>query len=110
VAALAATRPGIAANATLDLVGPQAVRDREILERAARRAGRNVRIRSLPIPLLRTMLMVRGLFQRGGFSAAVLDVITADTKMDPVPAASALGMTLTGLDAMTEPGSAMYQG
>jgi uncharacterized protein YbjT (DUF2867 family) len=110
-AALAATRPEIAPDSTLDLVGPQAVRDREILERAARRAGRDVRIRSMPIALLRTVLIVRGLFQRGGFSATVLDVITADTKMDPVPAASSLGMTLTGLDAMMDAGpAAMHQG
>ncbi len=103
-AALAATRHEIAPGATLDLVGPDAVRDHEILERTAQRAGRPLRIRSMPIALLRAILTVQGLFKSGGFSAEVLDVITADTKMDAAPAANALGLRLTGLDAMISQG------
>lgn len=37
-----------------------------------------------------------------GFSVAVLEVITADTRLDPQPAASELGIRLTGIDEMIQ--------
>ncbi|MGE3579099.1 MAG: NAD(P)H-binding protein [Vicinamibacterales bacterium] len=99
-AALVASGRAVAADATLDVVGPEPVREREIIERTAAVTGRAVAIKSIPVGLLRVVLRVQGLFRKGGFSADVLDVITADTKMDPSPAMQALGFPLTGLDTM----------
>lgn len=99
-AALVATSRVVAPDATLDLVGPEAIRERAIIERAAAASGRTVAIKAIPVGLLRVILQIQGLFRKGGFSADVLDVITADTKMDPSPAMQALGFPLTGLDTM----------
>lgn len=85
---------------TLELVGPEAVPDREILERAARLSGRTIAISSVPVWLLRTILRVQRAVTGPGFSADVVEVITADTQADAAPAAAALGVTLTSLDAM----------
>jgi NADH dehydrogenase len=103
-AALAASTPDVARDLTLHLVGPTPVREYEILERIARHVGRSIRVKSMPVPLLRAILSLRRFFAPGGFSTEVLDVITADTKMDPVPAAHALGLQLTALDDMTREG------
>jgi len=99
-AALVAASPSVARNATLDFVGPEAIRECEIIERTAAVSGRAITIKSLPVALLRVILQVQGLFKKGGFSAEVLDVITADTKMDHTPATKVLGFPLTGLDTM----------
>ncbi len=98
--ALAACDPAIASGQLLELVGPVAVPDREIIERAAKAAGRTVRIGSVPVVLLSALLRIQRLFTGPGFSAEVVEVITADTNVDPAPAAKALGLTLTGLDDM----------
>ena len=99
-AAIVASAPAIASNQTLELVGPEPLPDRDLVTRGARMLGHEVQIRSTPVALLRLGLVVRGLFATSGFTAAVLDVITADTSVDPTPAAAALGMPLTGLDDM----------
>lgn len=98
-AALVASH-GLAAPCTLDLVGPVALVEREILERAAGLAGRTVSVRSLPKGLMSVMLRLRELTGHRGFSRDALNVITADTRLDPAPAAAALGIELTGLDDM----------
>jgi uncharacterized protein YbjT (DUF2867 family) len=110
-AAIAASDPRVARNRTLDLVGPVSLPDRDILERAARVLGRQIRIRSVPIAPLRVVLGIsRGLGVRG-FSPDLLEVITADTDIDPRPAAAELGIALTGLDEMIRDGlSAAPQG
>ena len=90
----------VANNRTLDLVGPVSLPEREIVERAARLLGRQVQIRSIPKGLARLALAIRQLAGRPGFSLDALDVITADTNLDPQPAASALGIQLTGIDEM----------
>jgi uncharacterized protein YbjT (DUF2867 family) len=100
--ALAAADPAIAANRTLELVGPEPLPDRDIVARGARMRGKDVRIRSTPVALLRLALTLRGLVSKGGFNATVLDVIIADTNVDPRPAATALGMQLTGVDDMIQ--------
>lgn len=99
-AAIRAADPHVAHNRTLDLVGPVSLPDRDILHRAARLRGRAVRIRSLPTGLVRSALTIRRRIAGTGFSADALDVITADTKLDPVPAATELGIRLTGIDEM----------
>lgn len=99
-AAIAATQPAVADNRTLDLVGPVSLPERELVERAAHLLGRPVRIGSIPKRLLGWGLTLRGRVTGPGFSVAILDVITADTRLDPQPAASELGIRLTGIDEM----------
>jgi uncharacterized protein YbjT (DUF2867 family) len=99
-ATLAASDPAVATNRTLDLVGPVSLADRDIVERAARLVGRHIRVRTVPIPLIRTVLRIRRAFGMRGFSPDVLEVITTGTDIDPSPAARELGIVLTGLDEM----------
>ncbi len=99
-AALVASSQSVARDATLNVVGPEAIRECEIVKRTAAVSGRSVAIKAVPVALLRLILQVQGLFKKGGFSAEVLDVITADTKMDHAPAMRVLGFPLTGLDTM----------
>jgi len=101
-AAIAATQPSVADNRTLDLVGPVSLRERELVERAAHLLGRPVRIGSIPKKLLSWGLTLRGRAAGPGFSVAILEVITADTRLDPQPAASELGIHLTGIDEMIQ--------
>jgi uncharacterized protein YbjT (DUF2867 family) len=101
-AAVGACDPGVANDATLDLVGPVAVPAREIVARAARLRGRRIRI--IPIPARPLRLALRLLRRAGGhgFSADVLEVLTTDTSLDPATAARVLGIELTPLDRMIE--------
>jgi uncharacterized protein YbjT (DUF2867 family) len=99
-AAIAATQPSVARNLVLDLVGPVSLPERELVERAARQLGHEVRIGSISKGLLRLALSMRQLVSSPGFSVDVLEVITANTRLDPLPAASELGIRLTGIDEM----------
>ncbi len=101
-AALAATQPSVAPNRTLDLVGPVSLPERELVERAARLLGHEVRVSSIPKGLLALGLRIRRRVTGPGFSVAVLEVITADTRLDPQPAAGELGIRLTGIDEMIQ--------
>ena len=102
-AVLAATQPTAARDLTLDLVGPISLPERELVERAARLTGRQVRIGSIPKSLLSFVLALRqGLGGQPGFSRDALEVITADTCLDPQPAASKIGIQLTGIDEMIQ--------
>lgn len=99
-ATVIAAKRSIANNLTLDIVGPISLPDRELVERAARMLGRAVQIGSLPKPLVSLVLAIRQYIGRSGFSRDALEVITADTQLDPQPAASELGIQLTGIDEM----------
>ena len=99
-AAMAATQPSVASNLTLNLVGPVSLPERELVERAARSLGRQVRIGSIPKKLLSLALAIRQRIASLGFSRDVLEVITADTRLNPELAASELGIQLTGIDEM----------
>lgn len=99
-AVLVASSQSVARDTTLSVVGPEAIREREIIERTAAASGRAITIKSVPVALLRVILQIQGLFKTGGFSAEVLDVITADTQMDHSPATQVLGFPLTGIDTM----------
>ena len=99
-AALAASQPTVASNLILDLVGPVSLSERELVERAARLLGRQVRIGSIPKFWLSLILGIRQHIRKGGFSLDALEVITANTRLNPQPAASALGIKLTGIDEM----------
>ena len=100
-AALAATQPSVANNRTLDLVGPGLAAGA-----GTRRAGRSLagprsadRLDSQKY-CFRLVLAIRQRIGRPGFSRDALEVITADTRLDPQPAASELGIHLTGIDEM----------
>ncbi len=99
-AAVAATEPSVAKNLILDLVGPISLTERELVERAARLLDRQVRIGSIPKFWLSLVLGIRQRIGKPGFSLDALEVITADTRLNPQPAASALGIELTGIDEM----------
>ena len=99
-AAVAATNPSVANNLVLDLVGPVSLPERELVERAARLLGRQVRIGSIPKYWLSVVLAIRQRIGKPGFSRDALDVITSNTRLNPLPAASALGIELTGIDEM----------
>jgi NADH dehydrogenase len=99
-AAVAATNPSVASNLVLDLVGPVSLPERELVERAARLLGRQVRIGSISKFWFSLLLGIRQLFGKPGFSRDALEVITADTHLGSQPAASALGIELTGIEEM----------
>ncbi|HVB99946.1 MAG TPA: NAD(P)H-binding protein [Candidatus Dormibacteraeota bacterium] len=101
-AVLVATAPSVANNATLNLVGPVSLPERELAQRAARSLGREVRIGSVPRKLLFWMLAIRQRFAGPGFSPDALEVITADTRLDSHAAARELGIQLTGIDEMIQ--------
>jgi hypothetical protein len=84
----------------LDLVGPVSLPDRELVERAAGILGRRARVSSIPKGLLSFLLAIRQRVWGPGFSPDVVEVITANTRLDWRPAASELGIQLTGLDEM----------
>jgi NADH dehydrogenase len=99
-AALAAARPSVASNRTLDLVGIVSLPERELVERAARMLGHEVRVSSIPKGLLSFALAIRRRVAGPGFSPDAVEVITADTRLDWRPAESELGIRLTGIDEM----------
>ena len=101
-AAIACAQPSVASNRTLDLVGPVSLPERELVERAAMLLGHPVRIRSISKRLLSFTLAIRQRVAGPGFSVDALEVITADTRLDARPAASELGIRLTGIDEMIE--------
>jgi NADH dehydrogenase len=101
-AAILAAQRAVAKSLTLELVGPVSLPERELVERGARLLGRQVRIGSIPKPLLSLMLSIRRLTGSKGFSHDALDVITTDTRLDPQPAAEALGIQLRGIDEMIQ--------
>jgi uncharacterized protein YbjT (DUF2867 family) len=101
-AALLAASPTLAQNRTLDFVGPIALPDRELVERASRVVANKVQIWSIPKTLASLALKLRQRKGRPSFSTDALDVITADTNLDPVPAATELGIQLTSIDEMIQ--------
>jgi len=101
-AAISVTEASVANNLTLDVVGPVSLPERELVERAARLLGREVRIGSISKTLLSLALAIRQRIGKPGFSRDVLEVITADTRLDPQPAASRIGIQLTGIDEMIQ--------
>jgi len=101
-AVAAATQEPVAKNLILDVVGPVSLSERELVERAAHLLGRNIRIGSIPKNIVSLALAIRQRFGKAGFSRDVLEVITADTRLDPQPAAHKLGIQLTGIDEMIQ--------
>ena len=101
-AARLASSPDRAQDRTLELAGPSTLSHRQMILRAAHLLGQQIRISSIPKGLVKTALAIRQRMAPAGFSPDVLEVITADTKLDPNPAAAELGIELTGLDEMKD--------
>lgn len=101
-AVVAATQLSVAKNLTLELVGPVSLPERELVERAARFQGHEIHIGSIPKSLLSLALAIRQRIGVRGFSPDVLEVITADTRIDPQIAANEIGIQLTGIDEMIQ--------
>ena len=83
---------------TRDLVGPTALTQRELIERAAGCLGRGVSVRSTPVGLARLVAGLAGVVRKGGLTPAVIDVITSDEAVDR-NADGELGVSLTPLSA-----------
>ncbi len=98
-AALRASDVARAGGKTFDLVGPEVLRDRELVERTAAALGRTVEIGAIPVALARFAAALRTRLAGPGFSPDAIDVITADTEL-PVGAAAELGVELSGVDEM----------
>jgi len=95
-----AERPELADRA-LDLAGPESLSARELVLRAAALHGR--RPRFVPLPAALARLAARAaerLFADPPVTEAMLEVLLHDDRIDPEPAARALGIELTPLDAM----------
>ena len=108
-AALYAARSDVASGRVLDLVGPEALAERELIERTARLLGREVSIRALPIGLARGAAALRTRIAGPGFSPDAIEVITANTSRPPVAAAE-LGLELASVDQMLERGARAEDG
>jgi uncharacterized protein YbjT (DUF2867 family) len=94
----AALEVGCARDAALDLVGPESLPRRELVARCARLRGRAPIVLPVPDALVRAALGVRGMLFGPGFSPEILDVLLDDVRLDPQPAAKALGVELRPLD------------
>ncbi len=86
----------VAGVRTCELVGPETLTHRELLERTASCLGRELSVRSTPIWLARLAAGLAGLVRKGGLTQAVIDVITSDEAVDG-NADRELSITLTPL-------------
>lgn len=83
-------------SVTHELVGPQAITYRALIEQAAALQGVQIEVGSIPIWIAKLGATVTGIFRQGGMSATVIDVITMDDVVDR-NGDQALGVTLTPL-------------
>jgi uncharacterized protein YbjT (DUF2867 family) len=95
IMAICRTRP--AATAVHELVGPEAVTYRALVERAARTAGAPVSLGSMPIGSAKVGAWLRSRLKGGGVTPTVIDVITMNEIVEK-NADAELGITLTPLD------------
>ena len=96
----ACERPELA-DRSLDLAGPESLPARELILRAAALYGNRPRFFPLPVPMARFFARTVERFSDDPpVTEAMLDVLLHDDRIDPEPAARALGITLTSLDTM----------
>ncbi|MCY4024826.1 MAG: NAD(P)H-binding protein [Acidobacteria bacterium] len=81
---------------THELVGPEPLRYRELLERTAALLGHEIDVRSTPVLLARLGAGLTGLVRTGGMTRDVIDVITSDESVER-NADGDLGIQLTPL-------------
>ena len=81
---------------THELVGPEPLRYRELLERTAGLLGHDIAVRSTPVGLAKLGARLAGLVRAGGMTPDVIDVITSDEAVERNADAD-LGIRLTPL-------------
>ena len=81
---------------THELVGPEPLRYRELLEQTAQELGQTIAVRSTPIRLAKLGAGLAGLVRTGGMTPDVIDVITSDEAVERNADAD-LGVHLTPL-------------
>ena len=84
-------------STTHELVGPQAIQYCDLVKLAARMQGKDVEIGSFPIGIAKFAAGLKGIFQKGGMSPTVIDVITMNEHVDK-NADLALGVKLTPIE------------
>lgn len=94
----AALSAACARDEVLDVVGPESLPLRQLILRGARARATYPLIVPVPTAILKAVLALRTRLLGPGFSPAVLDVMLADTRLDPEPAAKTLGLSLRPLD------------
>jgi NADH dehydrogenase len=98
-AILLAVERGDAPSEAFDLGGPDALRHRELVERAAALFGRKPRVIPVPLGLARFAARTfERLSANPPITSAMLGVLQHNDRIDPRPACDELGLSLTPLD------------
>jgi NADH dehydrogenase len=95
IVAICGARPS--ATVVHELVGPEPIEYRALVERAARTAGTTVSLGAMPIGSAKVGAWLRSRLKGGGVTPTVIDVITQDEVAEK-NADAELGITLTPLD------------
>jgi uncharacterized protein YbjT (DUF2867 family) len=99
VAAILAVLAPERENRVLDLAGPEALSRTALVHRAAHVLGRRTRVVSLPIEVgLAAAFLFERVSSNPPVTRAMLGVLDHDDCINPQPALTALGLTLTPLD------------
>lgn len=98
VAACDANGDGVA---ILDLVGPESISYRDLVQRAARVMERPISMSSIPLAVAKLGAGIASRLKGGGFTPDVIDVITASERVDE-NGDVALGISLTPLAGTLE--------
>jgi NADH dehydrogenase len=96
-AIIAACQNPEAHNCIRELVGPQGITFKGLVEKTAALQGREISVGSIPIWSAKLFAALGSIVKGGGISPTVIDVITSDEKVE-TNADQALGITLTPLD------------
>lgn len=92
------TASGVGA-AAYDLAGPESLTRRALVHRSAASVGRRTRVWSVPLGLgMAAAWLLEHLLANPPVTRAMLGVLDHDDRIDPLPAARALGVELTPLD------------
>ena len=100
-AIVAAIAPPGAVNGVFDLAGPESLSRVDLVKRAGACVGVHPLCVSLPLaPAMAIAWLLQRLMSDPPVTPAMLGVLDHDDCIDPVPAATKLGIRLTGLDEM----------
>ncbi|MDA0688658.1 MAG: NAD(P)H-binding protein [Proteobacteria bacterium] len=82
---------------THELVGPQSIPYRELIQKTAKMLGKEVEVGSVPVFMAKIGAALTSTLKGGGITPTVIDVITSDEIVE-TNADAALGLTLSSLD------------
>lgn len=80
-----------------ELVGPEAISYSDLIARTAKKMGKDIEIKSIPVWTAKIVAGISCVIKRGGISPTVIDVITQDETVDN-NADTVLGIELTPLE------------